>query len=151
MCSKDNYTINRDGSILSMRGVKMSPAISAKGYYKVVLCRKTVEVHRAVAERFIPNPDNKCCVNHKDGDKGNNSVSNLEWVTHDENMKHAAETGLMQKGTERPNAKMNCEYVLTARTLHRFGHSINKLAKEFGLNAGAMSQIINFQRWKHCN
>ena len=59
------------------------------GYRTVSICNKTASVHRLVATAFIPNPDNKPVVNHKDGNKSNNCVSNLEWVTVKENARHS--------------------------------------------------------------
>lgn len=55
-------------------------------------------VHRAVAEAFIPNPNNLPCVNHKDGNKNNNEADNLEWVTHQQNSLHAVKGGLIKTG-----------------------------------------------------
>ncbi|MDD0974850.1 NUMOD4 motif-containing HNH endonuclease [Pseudomonas fontis] len=55
---------------------------------------KAYLVHRLVAEMFLPNPDSLPCINHKDGDKSNPHPENLEWCTHQENMAHAAATGL---------------------------------------------------------
>lgn len=57
---------------------------------------KTITVHRAIAQCFIPNPDNKPCVNHIDGNKLNNSIENLEWVTFKENTVHGVENGLIK-------------------------------------------------------
>lgn len=77
--------------------------VSSKGYVYVQLfvkdVRHNVSVHHAVASAFIPNPDKKKTVNHIDGDKQNNQVTNLEWNTHSENLKHAHATGL-KKGQE---------------------------------------------------
>ena len=71
-----------------------------KGYLLVAIGargeRKTYSVHRLVAQAFIPNTENKRTVNHKDGNKHNNAVSNLEWNTDAENMRHAISTGLMK-------------------------------------------------------
>lgn len=75
------------------------------GYYVVNLAKDDrgnwIRVHRLVAEAFIPNPEKKAEVNHKDGNKLNNKVNNLEWVTHQENCLHAWETGLHKNEEER--------------------------------------------------
>lgn len=72
----------------------------SKGYEIVDLYkngkRKTVRVHRLVAEAFIPNNDNKPEVNHIDGNKHNNNVDNLEWVTKKENCRHAWNNNLIK-------------------------------------------------------
>lgn len=77
--------------------------VSSKGYVYVQLfvkdVRHNVSVHHAVASAFIPNPENKKTVNHIDGNKQNNHVTNLEWNTQSENLKHAHATGL-KKGQE---------------------------------------------------
>lgn len=74
----------------------LNPERTKKGYLRVDLYdadgnRKHYKVHRLVANAFIPNPDGKPQVNHKDGNKKNNSVTNLEWVTDAENKKHRKE------------------------------------------------------------
>ena len=62
---------------------------SSNGYRQVIIDGKHIMVHRLVASAFIPNPDEKPQVNHKDGNRSNNKVSNLEWVTARENIRHA--------------------------------------------------------------
>ena len=66
-----------------------------RGEYDTVCLESiTLYVHKLLAQAFIPNPDNKPCVNHIDGDKHNNSLANLEWCTHSENDQHKQATGL---------------------------------------------------------
>lgn len=64
------------------------------GYKVVNVFNKQLYVHRLVAQAFIPNPSNKKQVNHKDANKTNNNVENLEWVSQKENLKHARDLGL---------------------------------------------------------
>ena len=72
-----------------------------KGYYTVTLCKdgniKIHSVHRLLAEAFIDNPDNLPVINHKDGNRLNNSINNLEWCTQKENIRHAFKTGLVNR------------------------------------------------------
>lgn len=76
----------------------LKPCVNVEGYPKVSLCKegaiRRFPIHRIVAQAFIPNPDGKPEINHIDGCKENNSVSNLEWVTRSENELHAWRTGL---------------------------------------------------------
>jgi Mor family transcriptional regulator len=80
-----NYLISTKGTVLRPDGI----TASVKGnniYPSIQICRKYYLLHRLVAQTFIPNPENKPFVNHIDGNKSNYAASNLEWVTHAENM-----------------------------------------------------------------
>ena len=90
---------NRFGeSHFTYRGRILKLGYNLSGYKRAVLAvrnsHKHVQVHRLVAEAFIPNPENKETVNHIDGNKENNCVNNLEWTTIRENINHAVKTGL---------------------------------------------------------
>lgn len=78
-----------DGRICEKKERVLKGNPNSQGYCRVWLNKKTYKVHRLVAESFIPNPDNKPQVNHIDGNKQNNCVSNLEWATASENNLHA--------------------------------------------------------------
>lgn len=108
-------------------GQEMSFVIHKKGYLRVWLAkngkRKSYMVHRLVAEAFIPNVDNKPEVNHIDGNKQNNSVDNLEWVTGSENVVHSFEV-LKRKhflGKENWASKEVIQYNLNMNEVARYG------------------------------
>lgn len=78
------------GGLRMWKGGIVRPDIGKNGYYRIMFGdRKRQLLHRIVAIAFIPNPKNKPCINHIDGNPANNRVSNLEWVTHSENEKHS--------------------------------------------------------------
>ena len=96
------YQISSLGNVRNSRTMYLlKPSKTNSGYYEVKLYDKNksksvhFRVHRLVATAFIDNPECKRTVNHIDGDKSNNTVSNLEWATHKENLRHAHDTGLI--------------------------------------------------------
>lgn len=94
-----NYAVSDTGLVKNLKtGRILRPGVHRQGYLLVWLSdhglRYGKSIHRLVTEAFIPNPDGKSQVNHKDGNKTNNHVDNLEWSTGSENTLHAYRTGL---------------------------------------------------------
>ena len=109
-----DYYVSDQGNVYSNKsGVmkKLKPIIKNSEYLAINLSNKVnftqIGIHRLVAQAFIPNPDNKPCVNHKDGDKQNNNVNNLEWVTHKENSQYF-------QNVQKPNGLYNSSEEINA-------------------------------------
>lgn len=98
---KKGETIYKDGRVANFSETILKQTPNKKGYLRVYLSVKskkyTKTVHRIVAETFIENPNNKETVNHKDCDKTNNTIENLEWMTNKENMQHAFKNGMFKE------------------------------------------------------
>ena len=111
--------------------------------------------HRLLAKAFIPNPEDLPEINHKDGDKTNNSLENLEWVSHVQNVRHAFEEGLnlaatKLQGENSSMSKLTDGEVVRIRSLYKpYFYSMNKLAKEFGVSVQNIYMIVSGKTWKH--
>jgi hypothetical protein len=94
---KDNldYLVTVEGRVFSLKTMRfMKTTKRPDGYVYVRIANKTHRVHRLVAQTYIPNPENKPQVNHIDGNKANNMLCNLEWMTQSENIQHSFDIGL---------------------------------------------------------
>jgi len=132
----------------------MKQFLHPEGYFTLPLSnlgeQKFNLVHRAVAIAFIDNPLNLPEVNHKDGNKTNNCVENLEWVTKLENIRDAWRTGLSKpkKGENHGCSKLTEKEVLEIRAIGRT-MSAREIATLYGVNEQAIHKIRTGQRWKH--
>lgn len=123
--------------------VEMRGWLDVRGYRKVDLCGKSVSVHRIVAEHFIPNPDNKYSVNHKNEIKTDNRVENLEWLTLAENTAYGTRNERAAKSREKPICRISKK---TGEILQRY--PCLKAAVADGYNHSAVSQCANGVRLK---
>jgi hypothetical protein len=111
--SFSDYEVNALGQIKrKLKGKILSQSISSHGYYQVNIANKSRRTHRLLAEAFIPNPLNLETVNHIDGNKLNNSLENLEWMSRSENIKHSRKV-LMLKPI--PYSKSNKQHHLIGK------------------------------------
>ena len=94
-----NYEISNYGNFKNKFGKLLNLNINARGYYYCNISTNSkvtkVKIHRLVAKYFLANPYKKDTVNHKDGNKLNNHIDNLEWLTRKENIQHAYKNNLM--------------------------------------------------------
>lgn len=137
---ENKYQISSSGEIWNLRTNDwQAQTQNPNGYMKVLLClngtREQHLVHRLVALHFLPNPYQHDQVNHRDGDKTNNHVSNLEWVSRSENIQHSLKIGL--RGGY---MSLNDKLALVQRVLA--GELIRDLAKEVGRREESLSGML---------
>ena len=109
-------------------------------------------LHRLMAEAFLINPMNKRCVNHKNGNKADNSLSNLEWVTHKENAIHAHVNGLHDvprlKGEKHPMSQLNENDIIDILKMGLICEiSAEKISKFYKMHKSTISYILNGKLW----
>lgn len=125
------------------------------GYYAVNFNREgkleQVLVHRLVLSAFVgPSPGGHVC-NHIDGDKTNNCPKNLEWVTHNENTRHAHAIGLINtRGEANPQSKLTQDQVQKIRKLYASGEYLQReIGEMFGVTKHTVSAIVRGKNWAH--
>lgn len=154
------YEVSSLGRIRSKRGVK-SPYENRWGYLQITLYKDgkpyPKKLHRIVAEAFLDNPSNKREVNHIDGDKLNNTLDNLEWVTSSENKIHAQRLGLAPKpptkrGEENKCSKLTEDQVKQIRGEYRKGsreYGSPGLAKKYGVSHRTILYVVSGEYWSN--
>jgi hypothetical protein len=134
----------------------LKPTFKTGGYPFVVLykdsrSKRSITVHRLIATTFLPNPENKDTVNHKNGIKTNNKVENLEWLTKKENINHAYRTGIAKgrQGEKHGRSKLTTDTVQTIRSVYKSGiYNTYELASMHNVNPTTIQRIVSGKHWK---
>lgn len=151
---EDYYLVSDTGKVKSIHTYnKSKPHILAghlgkRGYWVVDFSvkqkRKNLKIHRLVAEMFVPNPQHKPQVNHKDGNKLNNHVGNLEWVTQAENSVHAKENGLLKPYNHKRASKLTPKIAIN---IYQASGSHRQIAKKYKVGTSTVTHIKLGSRW----
>ena len=142
----ENYLISKSGLVYSIKAKKLlKPTIDKKGYYKVALYNEqgklSISLHRLVALNYIENPDNKPQINHINGIKSDNKVTNLEWVTNKENTLHAIKNGLRDEAHKK--AVTDNQKQVVHLTSGIFYDSLKIACESLNINYGSARNYIN--------
>ena len=135
----------------------VKPRENADGYAVVTMGNKRIRrstqfVHRVVAELFLPNPQNLSDVDHLDGNRMNPDKDNLEWVTHEENVKRAYErSGHVGRvtGEKNPKARLTPEMVLNLRAEYKAGVTIQEMVDKYGYPWNTIGNAVKGKTWSH--
>ena len=151
------YQVSSFGRVKSFYGIGerlLTPSANKSGYQYTVLTdknkiRKSCKVHTLVARAFLPNPENKPVVHHRDSNRANNRVSNLEWVTHRENTAYAVQNGSYDKpdSCASPRAKLTADDVRYIRAHYVPRHrefGANALARKFDVSQSTILNVVHY-------
>ena len=150
---ENHYLVSNKGDVWSIRKGIFMKQFTSSGYNRVDLRGKKYLVHRLVAKTYLPIVSGKEYVNHKDGNKQNNHVSNLEWCTMSENIKHAFATGLkvysggVTRGEDSPKSVVNNSIVFAIRDEKELSNQ--EIADKYRLSKSAIKHILKGRSWKH--
>ena len=145
-----SYMVSSHGRVKSLLSNKMLKiATTNRGRGRVGFLGKNFEVHRLVAEQFLPKPLGKVEVNHKDGNPLNNNMDNLEWCTREENMRHAVKNGLRARGEKNGSSKLTKKQVEQIRKDYIYLDNGVKLANKYGVSHKLIYDIVKGKIWKY--
>lgn len=150
------YEITSEGKVFGAYGKPISIRPNSDGYASFTAGRKgnrrRERVHRLVAKLFIPNPNNLPEIDHLDGNRMNPSKDNLEWVTHEENIRRAYRKGSYKGryvGQDNPKARLNEKLVIQLRNEYRAGVSVKELSDKYGYPWSTIGNAVKGYTWKH--
>lgn len=148
------YKVSEDGRVFSVRADReLTPDTDKEGYklitFSVSGSVKKFRIHRLVAHAFINNPENYDIVNHIDGDKGNNVVSNLEWCNYSQNMLHAYNLGLAKArlGEDNIHSKLTNNSADEIKEDILSGMRYDTIAEKHDISPSTISMINTGKRW----
>lgn len=152
---ENGYVLREDGRIFNKKGHELKLGKNKKGYPQVGLHingkTKTFRFARLLATHFIPNPDNLSDVDHIDGDINNNSLENLRWISHGDNIRHSYALGNRSAvGVNNANAKMSEEEVIAICEILEEGRLTQvEIARKVGVKSHRVHAIKKRIHWNH--
>lgn len=145
------YFISTDGSVSAAtktgKKYQKTATVHCRGYVYVRTTNGNYQVHRLVAKAFLLNPKKKPCVNHIDGNKQNNHLDNLEWVTYKENYRHAVKTGLLKPiGKNEGNVKYSNQHCKDVLNLIKKGMTYAKAGEKYHMPYSTVAHLVRGSR-----
>ncbi len=151
------YTVFENGDVYNKeRKITQRPDTNGDGYACFTAgkkgCRRKIRTHTIVGQLFVENPNNLPELDHLDNNRMNPSASNLEWVTHQENIKRAHKRGSYEGkhiGEDNPRAKLNKNIVNDIRKDFENGLTQNKISQKYSIPWSTVHNIVTYQTWKY--
>lgn len=147
IAGNEDYYISSSGRVFNKKMKELRQATNKYGYKVISIRRKQFRVSRLVALHFIPNERMLKEVNHKDGNKINNHVDNLEWCSREENERHCWDTGLKDyKGENHYRTHLTESDI---RCIRLSDKPLKEIAKKYNIDYTTVSNIKRRKTWKH--